>query len=107
MAARPDRETIARLTAQFVAELRRHHIPVRGVYLFGSAVRDTMDEWSDIDVAVVVDEFIGDRFDFRLHLMRIARQISIDLEPHPFLTSDFIPGMPLADEILEFGRKVA
>lgn len=107
MAARLDRQTIERLAAQFVAELRNHRVPVRGVYLFGSAVSGTMDEWSDIDVAVLVDEYGSDRFDFHLQLLRIARKVSLDIEPHPFRTTDFTPGMPLVDEIQQHGRKVA
>lgn len=107
MADQLDRQTIERLAAQFVTELIQQQVPVRAAYLFGSAVNGTMDEWSDIDIAILVDEYIGDRFDFRLRLLRIARKISPDLEPHPFRTGDFSAGMPLVDEIQRHGRKVA
>ena len=75
-------------------------------YLFGSYAKNRADEWSDIDVAVVTDRFIGDRFDFRFLLTRLARKIDMDIEPHPYLLTEFNNGNPLAAEILKTGELI-
>jgi uncharacterized protein len=44
--------------------------------LFGSYVKGSADEWSDIDLALVTDDFIGDSFDFRFMLAKLARSVA-------------------------------
>ena len=50
-----------------------------GAYLFGSYSKGEVDKWSDIDLAILTDKFIGDSFDFTLLLMKIARNIDFNL----------------------------
>jgi predicted nucleotidyltransferase len=64
------------------------------------------DEWSDIDVAVVTEGFIGDRFDFRFLLTKLARKIDSDIEPHPYLSSEFNSDNPMAAKILMVGDRI-
>lgn len=58
-------------------------------YLFGSYVKGTATQWSDIDVALLTNEFIGDSFDFKFLWMKVAREIDLDIEPHPYLIAEF------------------
>ncbi len=74
--------------------------------LFGSYVKGTADEWSDIDLALVTDSFVGDAFDFRFLLTKLARSIDPDIEPHPYLISEFNENNPMAVEILRNGLRV-
>jgi predicted nucleotidyltransferase len=76
------------------------------VYLFGSYAKGSADEWSDIDLALVTDYFMGDSFDFRFTLTKLARSIDPDIEPHPYLTSEFNESNPIASEILKTGVRV-
>lgn len=89
MAHARSRNTVILLIKKFIAELSSRNIIVTAAYLFGSYAWGSPDEWSDIDVAVITSEFQGDSFDFRYFLTKIAKDIDIDLEPHPFLEKEF------------------
>jgi len=52
-------------------------------------VKGTATQWSDIDVALLTNEFIGDSFDFKFLWMKVAREIDLDIEPHPYLIAEF------------------
>jgi predicted nucleotidyltransferase len=69
-------------------------------------IEGTADEWSDIDLALVTDDFIGDSFDFRFTLTKLARSIDLDIEPHPYLSTEFNEGNPVAGEILKNGERI-
>ena len=49
-----------------------------GVYLFGSATRGDLNEDSDIDIAIVLDE-IPDRFEEHERTSEFGSQISLDV----------------------------
>jgi len=53
------------------------------IILFGSYVNGTPDEWSDIDVAVLVRDYKGDWLDTHARLFNLKWQDEfIDIEPH-------------------------
>ena len=106
MATEKNREMIYRDIRKYLSLLRKENIPVLDAYLFGSIAKGVGDEWSDIDIAIVTDKFIGDSFDFRYLLTKLARNIDPDIEPHPYLASDFNADNPLAVEIMKHGEKI-
>ena len=106
MAEKKDGAAVYLLINRYISALKERNIKVVGSFLFGSYARGMVSEWSDIDVAILTDEFIGDSFDFRFLLMKVAREIDADIEPHPFLVQDFNEDNPVAAEILKTGRKV-
>ena len=79
---------------------------VRDVYLFGSYAQGTAREYSDIDVAIVSDDFFGERFDDVKTLIKFMLKSSIDIEIHPFKTEDFTPDNPFVEEILRTGKRI-
>jgi predicted nucleotidyltransferase len=97
------------LLRQFVATISRE-IVLREVYLFGSYATGTNREESDIDVAVVSDEFQGIRFYDRQRVHQIIKNDLLDvfhhLEIHPFKTEHFTPDNPFVEEILRTGRRI-
>jgi predicted nucleotidyltransferase len=107
MATGKDKHLIYKEVEQYISLLRVKHIPVLKAYIFGSYATGRADEWSDIDVAIVTDKFVGDGFDFRFMLTKLARTIDPDIEPHPYLLSEFNESNPLAGEILRSGKRVA
>jgi predicted nucleotidyltransferase len=107
MATGKDKQLIYNEVDQYITLLRDKHIPVLQAYLFGSYAIGTADEWSDIDVAIITDRFVGDSFDFRFMLTKLARMIDSDIEPHPYLLSEFSESNPVAGEILRNGERVA
>jgi predicted nucleotidyltransferase len=107
MAAEKDKQLIYREIKEYLALLRDRNIPVHQAYLFGSYANGQADEWSDIDLAIVTDKFVGDDFDFRFMLTKLARTIDADIEPHPYRISEFNESNPFAGEILKRGERVA
>jgi hypothetical protein len=49
---------------------------------------------------------IGDSFDFTFLLMKVAREIDADIEPHTFLLEEFNDENPVVAKILKTGQKV-
>jgi predicted nucleotidyltransferase len=71
--------------------------------LYGSYARGAAKDWSDIDLAIISPDFIGDMFEERLELMRLAVSMDERIEPHPFRPEEFNDNQPLASEIRRTG----
>lgn len=106
MATGKDNQMIYKEIQQYILLLKARNIHILQAHMFGSYVKGTADEWSDIDLALVTDNFVGDAFDFRFLLKKLARSIDPDIEPHPYLISEFNENNPMAVEILRNGLRV-
>ena len=107
MAKAKDRKLIRESVKRYIEALRKRNIEVVTAYLYGSYAQGKATAWSDIDVAVLTKKFIGDSFDFKFLLMKIARDIDFNIEPHPFLADEFTEDDPIAAEVIRTGEKVA
>jgi predicted nucleotidyltransferase len=107
MAKAKDKKLIRASVKRYIEALRKRNIDVVTAYLYGSYAQGKATEWSDIDVAVLTKKFIGDSFDFKFLLMKIARDIDFNIEPHPFLADEFTEDDPIAAEVMRTGEKVA
>lgn len=107
MAAGNDTKLIYKTIEKYIEELKKKNIDIKGAYLFGSYAKGNASEWSDIDLAVITNKFIGDSMDFRFLLMKVARDIDFNIEPHPYLAEDFNTDNPFVAEIIRTGKKVA
>jgi uncharacterized protein len=86
--------------------LRQNGVAVSEAFLFGSFAQDKAAIGSDIDLALISDEFCGIRF---LDIKRIAlfiNQIDNRLEVHTFSSRDKNESLFL-QEIMSTGIKVA
>jgi uncharacterized protein len=106
MATGKDKQLIQSEVNRYIALLEKNNISVLQAYLFGSYAKGKADDWSDIDLAIVTEKFIGDSFDFKFTLLKLARSIDPDIEPHPYLTSEFNETNPVAAEILKTGERI-
>lgn len=88
------------------ADLVIKELEVSEMYLYGSYAKGTFTTDSDIDIAVVGENFIGDPVEDMLKLMRIRRKVDMRIEPHPFKSSDFELSDPYIQEILETGIRI-
>jgi predicted nucleotidyltransferase len=52
-------DVVIETVRNYAHELEAHGVNLRNVILFGSFAKGTQHEWSDIDVALVADEFSG------------------------------------------------
>jgi predicted nucleotidyltransferase len=92
---------------KYLNELKKRNINVISAYLFGSCAKGNATEWSDIDLAIIVNKFIGDEFDFQALLNKIIVEIKLyDIEAHPFLEEEFDRTNPFVLEILKTGKKI-
>ncbi len=85
-------------------ELAGKEISIKHVFLFGSHARGTNTEYSDIDVAIVSDDFEGIPYYDRKRMIKFILETSDSLELHPFRTDDFLPEVnPFVEEIIKTG----
>lgn len=82
-------------------------INIRKAYLFGSYARNRQHEWSDIDIALIADDFIGlpvvDKDRFRI--LHIQPEF-IAIETHTFPTRRLEEGDPFIREIVKTGIEI-
>lgn len=91
---------------KFIEEIKKHY-NITTIILFGSYAKGTENEDSDIDIAVVSDDF-DDIYDCMAHLMGLTWNIDARIEPHPIKKKDF---EEVSDyfirEVIDTGIKVA
>ena len=89
---------------RFAEAVRKQGIDLKAVILFGSYARGEQQEWSDIDVALVADEFIGVGFeDIKRFIDVTIQQPFLFIESHTFNTREFNQGNPFIEEIRRTG----
>lgn len=106
MVKRADYEIVIYKIKEFLVQLKKSNISFDSVYLYGSYVKGTTHKESDIDVAIIADEWKPDIFDAQFQLMKTAYKIDSRLEPHPFNKEDFNRSNPYAREIVDTGEKI-
>jgi predicted nucleotidyltransferase len=87
--------------ARKYANLVKEEMNVESVYLFGSFVNGRYDSDSDIDIAVIADDFSGDIVEDTLKLMRIRRKIDTRIEPHPMRKDN-----PFVQQVMTTGLRI-
>ena len=78
-----DKERVRTIAQRYSNEVRKVLNPA-SIILFGSYVNDNPNEWSDIDIAVLVNNIEGEEwYNSRILLQRLRRNLDfIDIEPH-------------------------
>lgn len=76
-----DKTTVREIAARYAEEVRAVLSP-DAVILFGSYVNGNPHEWSDIDIAVVVNGFQGNWLETASMLCGLSWEVSLDIEPH-------------------------
>jgi predicted nucleotidyltransferase len=75
-----DKNTVIDKVKQY-SDLVRTYFPVQKIILFGSYAKGTAGEYSDIDVAVVVDKIDGDLLESKAKLFNLTHDIDVSIEP--------------------------
>ena len=76
-----DKTTVREIAYRYAEEVRAVLAP-DAVVLFGSYVNGSPHEWSDIDIAVIINGFQGNWLETASMLCGLTRRVSIDIEPH-------------------------
>jgi predicted nucleotidyltransferase len=88
----------------YAKDIEAHGVHLRIVILYGSFARGTQHEWSDIDVALVADEFTGFYMDdHKLFPYVGIRKPYIRIEAVTYPTTYFREGDPFIEEIKKTG----
>ena len=83
-----------------------NNIGIKKAVIFGSYASGSAGEYSDIDIALVSDDFSGIRLDDNLKLMNIVLAVDHRIETHPFRPEDFTPENLFVKEILDKGVSI-
>ncbi|MHB8278617.1 MAG: nucleotidyltransferase domain-containing protein [Candidatus Humimicrobiaceae bacterium] len=74
---------------KYINTLIKNDISLKELYLFGSYTGSNCGPDSDIDVAVVIDNYNNDIVEILSLLLRLRRNIDLRIEPHPFTKDEF------------------
>ncbi|MBN1615069.1 MAG: nucleotidyltransferase domain-containing protein [Deltaproteobacteria bacterium] len=99
-------EKIEQTVKSYIEQLETIGIHVQQAILFGSYANGTHDEWSDIDLAIVSEDFEGNRFEDRNKIRKITLRVNSDISPMPFRPEDFNDSDYFVKEILETGIRI-
>ena len=100
-------QDIKKIVLAYKLRLNNAGIPVKNIYLFGSAAKKTMNYSSDIDLCIVSSKFGKKPHDERLLLMKLQKGVSDLIEPHPYSPEDFANSYdPLLYQIKKTGVKI-
>jgi|SRR6185437_3417792 len=90
---------------QFAKEVKAAGVRLRKVYLYGSYAQNRQREHSDIDVALIADEFSDIGFD-DIDLFGKALIKHIMIQPKTYPTDYFEKGDPFIEEIIRTGIEI-
>ena len=105
MVKKADRK-IEKSIKSYIKHLESIGIHVQQAILFGSYASGKYDEWSDIVLAIVSNDFAGNRFEDRSKIRKITLQVDGDISPMPFRPEDFNDSDYFVKEILETGIRI-
>ena len=91
--------------SNYLAECNKLGVHFKKVFLFGSYARNTAHKWSDIDLALVSDDFTGLPLD-DWDKIAAANIKYTDIEPHSFNTTYFEESDPFIEEIKKTGTEL-
>ena len=80
---------------QLIGLLITNGFDIYEAYVFGSVAMDKADEYSDIDIAIVSEEFTGVPFYDVKRVSKFRRAVDLRLEVHPFSLNDILDDPPL------------
>lgn len=100
-----ERETAIKLAQDFASACAQF-VPVRKAILFGSYASGNFNSDSDIDVAIISDDFSNYPIaDLKKIVKAVVRYAPV--EPHTYSTKYFEKGDPFVEEIKRTGIEIA
>jgi len=101
------RNAAIKTVRNYAKEINKQGVNLRKVILYGSFAKGTQHEWSDIDVALVADDFTGVGILDTPRFSRINLQAPyIRIEPRTYPTDYFQESDPFIEEIKNTGIEI-
>jgi len=76
-----DKSEVREIVNRYLVEIKKVIEP-NAVLIFGSYINGNPHEYSDIDVAIIVEGFNGDWYDTMVELGKLRHKVSFEIEPH-------------------------
>ena len=96
-------QTAINTVRDYAHEIGNSGVSLKYVILYGSFAKGTQHEWSDIDVALVADEFEGLPTDHYFFAPIAIKKPYIRIETITYPTEYFLEGDPFIEEIKKEG----
>ena len=87
----------------YINLIEQNNIHIQKVVLYGSYAKGTYNELSDIDLAIVSEDFEGIRILDKDKIRKFNIQINSDISPMTYRPEDFNEDNPFVLEILKYG----
>jgi len=101
------RNAAIKTVKNYAKEINKTGVNLRRVIMFGSFAKGTQHQWSDIDVALVADDFLGVGFLDRQRFSSIGiKKPYIRIEPITYPTDYFVESDPFIEEIKNTGIEI-
>jgi uncharacterized protein len=104
MAQIPD--NILEKIKRYILRLEENKIHIEKAVLFGSYAKETYNEWSDIDLALVSKSFQGIRYNDIEKIRKFKFDIDYSISPLPYTIEDFNDEDLFVKEIKETGINI-
>ena len=98
-----DKKEIDRKLKKYISLVKKEYSPKK-IVLYGSYARGNYTEYSDIDVAVIVEEIKGDFLELITRLNKLRRNIDTKIEP--VLLEENNDRSGFLESILEYGKVI-
>lgn len=90
----------------YLDELNKNNFKIRKAILFGSYAKGNYNEWSDIDLAIVSDDFEGLRYNDLDKIRNFNAVTNWEISPLPYNSETFDKNDIFIKEIIETGIKL-
>ncbi len=97
---------VLKIVEQFLAALEKSGIRIEAAYLYGSYAGGSARPDSDIDVALVSEDFTGDLLEDHQRILAALLQSDSRIEPVRFRPEEFCEEHPLVWEITRKGYRL-
>jgi len=103
------KEEIIEIIRKYAERLKEKDINFQKIILFGSYAVGSQRRDSDIDIAVISEDFGKDRFEERVLLSKIAYYVDARIEPYPVSLKEYVEEtwLTLIHEIKAKGIEIA
>ena len=97
---------VIEIVRSYAREIQNSGVNLRKVILYGSFAKGTQHEWSDIDVALIADEFEGLPTDHKYFSRIGIKKPYYRIESNTYPTDYFLESDPFIEEIKKTGIEI-
>jgi uncharacterized protein len=98
-----DQVAAIKLANNYLKRVKKSQIAFLEAWLFGSYAKGTVNDSSDIDLAIVLDDGVDNSFETEVNLMVLREGEETMIEPHVFSQAGFDESLPIVKQIKEYG----